>query len=161
MEQKTRKERAKAKRRARASLKEKANMGTWRALASPFSFCLSRIRQSWGACDSVFPLPVEERDLRGTLQGSMAGMCTGLRRALKGSAGLRRAARCGIAFPVTGTGKRPSQARLSLRMPSMVPLLPAIRSRQSRATVPHLSTPLQAHGRTHQTQTSTVLILSL
>ena len=33
-------------------------------------------------------------------------------------------------------------------MPSTVTLLPATRSRQSRATVQLLSTPLQAHGRT-------------
>ena len=66
-------------------------MGTWRALANPFSPCLLRKRQSWGACDSLFPLPVEEKDCRGTLQGSVAGVRTELRRALKGSAGLCRA----------------------------------------------------------------------
>ena len=66
-------------------------MGTWRALANPFSPCLSRKRQSWGACDSLFPLPVEEKDFRGTLQGSVAGVRTELLRDLKGSTGLCRA----------------------------------------------------------------------
>ena len=86
-------------------------MGTWRALANPFSPCLSRKRQSWGACDSLFPLPVEEKDCRGTLQGSVAGVRTELRRALKGSAGLCKASWLGIAFPSTGRGKWASQAR--------------------------------------------------
>ena len=72
-------------------VEEKAIMGTWRALANPFSACLSRKRQSWGACDSLFPLPVEEKDFRGTLQGSVAGVRTELCRALKGSAELCRA----------------------------------------------------------------------
>ena len=70
---------------------ETAIMGPWHALANPFSLCLSRKRQSWGACDSLFPLPVEEKDFRGTLQGSVAGVRTELCRALKGSAGLCRA----------------------------------------------------------------------
>ena len=87
-------------------------MGTWRVLASPFSPCLSRKRQSWGACDSLFPLPVEEKDFRGTPQGSVAGVHMGLLSALKGSVGLRRALWLGIAFPLTGRGKWPSQARL-------------------------------------------------
>ena len=73
--------------------------------------CLSRERQSWGACDSLFPLPVEEKDCRGTLQGSVAGVRTELRRALKGSAGLCKASWLGIAFPSTGRGKWASQAR--------------------------------------------------
>ena len=42
-------------------VEETAIMGTWRALANPFSPCLLRKRQSWGACDSLFPLPVEEK----------------------------------------------------------------------------------------------------
>ena len=37
----------------------------------------------------------------------------------------------------------------------------ATRSRQRRATVQLLSTPLQAHGRTYQTPTSTAQILLL
>ena len=72
-------------------VEETAIMGTWRALANAFSPCLMRKRQSWGACDSLFPLPVEEKDCRGTLQGSVAGVRTELRRALKGSAGLHGA----------------------------------------------------------------------
>ena len=36
-------------------------MGTLGVLAIPFSPCLSRKRQSWGGCDSLFPLPVEEK----------------------------------------------------------------------------------------------------
>ena len=93
-------------------VEEKVNMGTWRVLAIPFppclsrkrqswkhgvrlripfSPCLSRKRQSWGACDSLFPLPVEEKNFHGTLQGSVAGVRTELRRALNGSAGLRGA----------------------------------------------------------------------
>ena len=44
-------------------------------------------------------------------------------------------------------------------MPSTGPPLPVTRSRQNRATVRLLSTPLQEHGRTSQTRTSTVLIL--
>ena len=72
-------------------VEETAIMGLWHALAIPFSPCLSRKRQSWGACDSLFPLPVEEKDFRGTLQGSVAGVRTELCRALKGSAGLCRA----------------------------------------------------------------------
>ena len=51
-------------------VEETAIMGTWRALANPFSACLSRKRQSWGACDSlfdsIFPLPVEEKVIMGT-----------------------------------------------------------------------------------------------
>ena len=44
-------------------------------------------------------------------------------------------------------------------MPSTMPRqLPVTRSRQSRATVPHPSTPLQEHGRTYQTPTSTAQI---
>ena len=93
-------------------VEETAIMGTRRALANPFSPCLSRERQSWGACDSFFSLPVEEKDSRGTPQISVAGVHMGLRSALKGSVGLRRALWLGIAFPVTGRGKRPSQARL-------------------------------------------------
>ena len=65
-------------------VEETAIMGTWRALASPFSPCLSRKRPSWGACDPLFPLPVEDKDSRGTRQGSVAGMHMGLRSALKG-----------------------------------------------------------------------------
>ena len=66
-------------------VEEKAIMGTWRALAIPFSPCLSRKRQLWEygvrlrfpfppagrgkgdhgnmacACDSLFPLPVKEK----------------------------------------------------------------------------------------------------
>ena len=94
-------------------VEETAIMGPWRALANPFSPCLSRKRQSWGACDSLFPLPVEEKDCRGTLQGSVAGVRTELHKALKGSAGLCKASWHGIAFPSTGRGKWPSQARLS------------------------------------------------
>ena len=56
-------------------------MGTRRALAKRFSLCLTRKRQSWGACDSLFPLPVEEKDFPGTLQGSVAGVRTELCRA--------------------------------------------------------------------------------
>ena len=93
-------------------VEETAIMGTWRALASPFSPCLSRKRPSWGACDPLFPLPVEEKDSCGTPQGSVAGVHMGLRSALKGSVGLRRALWLGIAFPLTGRGKWPSQARL-------------------------------------------------
>ena len=93
-------------------VEETAIMGTWRALASPFSPCLSRKRPSWGACDPLFPLPVEEKDSRGTPQGSVAGVHMGLRSALKGSVGLRRALWLGMAFPLTGRGKLPSQARL-------------------------------------------------
>jgi len=52
-----------------------------------------------------------------------------------------------------------SQARSSLLMPSTVTPLPTTRLRQSRATVRHLSTPLQEHGRTHQTPTSMAQIL--
>jgi len=71
-------------------VEEKAIMGTWRALAIPFSPCLSRKRQSWEhgvrlrlpfhpacrgkgnhgnmACarDSLFSLPVEEKAIMGT-----------------------------------------------------------------------------------------------
>ena len=94
-------------------VEEKGIMGTSGALAIPFSPCLSRKRQSWGACDSLFPLPVEEKDCRGTLQGSVAGVRTELRRALNGSAGFRGASWLGIAFPFTGRGKLPSQARLA------------------------------------------------
>ena len=72
-------------------VEETAIVGTWRALANPFSPCLSRKRLSWGACGSLFPLPVEEKDFRGPLQGSVAGVRTELCRALKGSAGLCRA----------------------------------------------------------------------
>ena len=72
-------------------VEEKAIMGTWRVLAIPFPPCLSRKRQSWGACDSLFPLHVEEKDFRGTLQGSVAGVRTELCRALKGSAKLCKA----------------------------------------------------------------------
>ena len=127
-------------------------MGTWPALAIPFHPCLSRKRQLWEhgvclqfpsppacrgngnhgtmacACESLFPLPVEEKavvrclrfafppacrrkGLRGTLQGSVAGVRTELRRALKGSAGLCKASWLGIAFPSTGRGKWASQAR--------------------------------------------------
>ena len=57
-------------------VEETAIMGTWRALASPFSPCLSRKRPSWGACDPLFPLPVEEKDSRRTPQGSVALGCT-------------------------------------------------------------------------------------
>ena len=53
----------------------------------------------------------------------------------------------------------PSQARLSLRMPSTVPLFPTTQSRQSRATVPHPSTPTLEHGPTRQAQTLAALIL--
>ena len=72
-------------------VEETTIMGTRRALAKRFSLCLTRKRQSRGACDSLFPLPVEEKDFPGTLQGSVAGVRTELRRALKGSAGLCRA----------------------------------------------------------------------
>ena len=65
-------------------------MTTWVSLANPFSPYLSRKRQSWGACDSLLSLPVEEKHCRGTLQGSVAGVRTELCRSLKGSAGLSR-----------------------------------------------------------------------
>ena len=46
-----------------------------------FSPCLSRKRQSWGACDSlfdsIFPLPVEEKVIMGT-HGNMACSCESL-----------------------------------------------------------------------------------
>ena len=42
-------------------VEETAIMGLWHALAIPFSPCLSRKRPSWGGCDSLFPLPVEEK----------------------------------------------------------------------------------------------------
>ena len=72
-------------------VEETTIMGTRRALAKRFSLCLTRKRQSWGACDSLFPLPVEEKDFRGTPQGSVVGVHMGLLSALKGSVGLRRA----------------------------------------------------------------------
>ena len=53
-------------------VEETAIMGTWRALASPFSPCLSRKRPSWGACDPLFPLPVEEK---GSIGPSRARQC--------------------------------------------------------------------------------------
>ena len=46
-------------------VEETAIMGLWHALAIPFSPCLSRKRQSWGGCDSLCPLPVEEKGLIG------------------------------------------------------------------------------------------------
>ena len=77
---------------------EKAISWTWCAFAMAFRLVLSRKRQSWGACDSLFPLLVEEKDFRGTVQGSVAGVHMGLRSALKGSVGLCRAQWLGIAF---------------------------------------------------------------
>ena len=114
-------------------VEEKVIMGTWHALAIPFPPCLSRKRQSWEhgvrlrvpflpACRGkgrpgvpaihFSPLPVEDKDSRGTRQGSVTGMHMGLRSALKGSVGLRRALWLGLAIPLTGRGKWPSQARL-------------------------------------------------
>ena len=92
------------------------------------------------ACETLFPLPDKEKAVvgclrfafpfacrrkglprdsaglrgwgaHGALQGSVAGVRTELRRALKGSAGLCKASWLGIAFPSTGRGKWPSQAR--------------------------------------------------
>ena len=54
-------------------VEETAIMGPWRALANPFSPCLSRKRQSWGGCDSLFPLPVEEKDFAGLCRASWLG----------------------------------------------------------------------------------------
>ena len=82
------------------------------------------------ACESLFSLPVEEKAVLGCLRSTFppasrgkglprdsaglrgAGVHMGLRSALKGSVGLRRALWLGIAFPLTGRGKWPSQARL-------------------------------------------------
>ena len=73
-------------------VEEKLIMGLWHAFAIPFSPCLSRKRQSWEhghalaipfppacrgngyhgivacACDSLFPLPVEEKAIVGWLR---------------------------------------------------------------------------------------------
>ena len=74
------------------TVEEKQIMGTWGALGIPFPPCLSRNRQSWEhghalaipfppacrgngyhgimacACDSLFPLPVEEKAIVGWLR---------------------------------------------------------------------------------------------
>ena len=69
-------------------VEETAIMGTWRALANPFSPCLLRKRQSWGACDSLFPLPVEEKAVLGCLRFAFPLACRG-KGLSRDSAGLR------------------------------------------------------------------------
>ena len=83
------------------TVEEKQIMGTWGALGIPFPPCLSRKRQSWEhghalaipfppacrgngyhgimacACDSLFPLPVEEKAIVGCLRFPFPLACRG------------------------------------------------------------------------------------
>ena len=59
----------------------KSNHETCRALAMPFSLCLSRKSQSWDllcACDDLFPLPVEEKASRALAGGVPKHACDSL-----------------------------------------------------------------------------------
>ena len=107
-------------------------MGTWRALANPFSPCLLRKRQSWGACDSLFfpacrgkgrprdstglrgwgahGAPQGPEGLRGALQGFVAWNCLSFDRqgemGITGTLGrFEHFEASGGAFSSTGRGK--------------------------------------------------------